>query len=147
MLKTAKSYILIQEMVFLMTWILYLYQIQWNCSNYVLIQEIDENDVFMIWNKEENYYKNNYTANLSIEIKLWQKLQISFSFCLTGSYGLKGLHDFFFPLANCAWFFSLNLLCRNFFWRSPNPPPPPPSHLLSKIKWSIPRRQICSAIL
>ena len=82
MLKIAESYILIQEMESDILWHEFCIipdSVKW-------FKEIDGNYIYDMKHKEVIYYTNNYTAFSSVEIKLWQKLQISFSFGLTGSY-------------------------------------------------------------
>ena len=108
-----------------------LYQTQWNGSN--LCSNTRDRwkwciyDIHDMKDKKVNYYTNNYTAFLWVEIKLWQKLQIIFSFGLTlGILRVERLILEVFFLCPLCMIFSLLLLCRNFFRVIADPPPPPP---------------------
>ena len=110
-----------------------LHQIQWNGSN-LCFSTRDRwkwciYDIYDMKHKEVNYYTNNYKAFLCVEIKLWQKLQIIFSFGLTILRVKR--------LTHCAWFVFSTLSCAGIFLGNCLPPHPP-----SKIKWSIPKYPI-----
>ena len=107
-----------------------LYQIQWNgsnlCSNTWDRWKWCIYDIYDIKDKKLNYYTNNYTAFLCVEIKLWQKLQIVFFIWSNRILRVERLTRCFLPWPTVHDFFSSFAVQEFFRVIADSPPPPPP---------------------